>query len=96
MVDLYVYYKVAAADAAALAPQVAAMQARLAHSEGVQAQLKRRPGDKDGLQTWMEVYPGVPAAFESALADAFDAAGIAPLLAGARRAEVFTDLLPCA
>ena len=96
MVDLYVYYKVRSADAVALAPRVRAMQADLAARAGVSVQLKHRPQDQDGLQTWMEVYPGVAAGFDAVLARAVDGAGIAPLLAGPRRAEVFTDLPPCA
>jgi hypothetical protein len=67
MIDLYVYYKVRAPSAAALAPRVRAMQAALAAGHGVATQLKRRPDDKDGLQTWMEVYPGVPDTFADAL-----------------------------
>jgi len=95
MLDFYVYYKVATNDAASLAPLVHAMQRRLAQEAGVQAQLKRRPEDKDGLQTWMEVYPGVTDGFAAVLAQAVDAAGISPHLAGPRRFELFTDL-PCA
>lgn len=96
MVDLYIYYKVRSEDAARLAPLVHALQGRLAQDEGVSAQLKRRPHDSDGLQTWMEVYPGVPGGFDAVVARAFDGAGIAPMLAGPRRTEVFTDLPPCA
>jgi hypothetical protein len=95
MVDLYVYYKVRDADTAQLAPLVRAMQARLAGSENVSVQLKRRPGNNDGLQTWMEVYPAVPAGFDALLARAVIDAGLEPLLAGPRRVEVFTDLPPC-
>jgi hypothetical protein len=81
--DLYVYYKVRDADTAQLAPLVS-------------VQLKRRPGNQDGLQTWMEVYPSVPAGFDAALARAVDEAGFESLLAGPRRVEVFTELPPCA
>ncbi|MDT1863079.1 DUF4936 family protein, partial [Acinetobacter baumannii] len=70
------YYKVRNEDAATLAPLVHAMQRRLAQDAGVQVQLKRRPEDKDGLQTWMEVYPGVSSGFEALLARAAGAAGI--------------------
>ena len=94
--DLYVYYKVRAADTAQLAPLVRAMQARLGAAEGVSAQLKRRPGEPDGLQTWMEVYPAAPAGFAATLARAAHDAELEPLLAGPRRVEVFTDLPPCA
>ena len=98
MIDLYVYYKVRAVDAAALAPRVRAMQAALAASHAVPAQLKCRPQAADGLQTWMEVYPGVPDAFAATLEQAAAAAGLDALLQGPRRAEVFIDLeqTPCA
>ncbi|WP_020652406.1 DUF4936 family protein [Massilia niastensis] len=94
MVDLYVYYKVRDGDAARLAPLVREMQQRLADGEGVRAELKRRPGAKDGLQTWMEVYPAVGDGFAPILEQA--AAGLLPYIEGPRRAEVFTDLIPCA
>lgn len=94
--DLYVYYKVRDADTAQLAPLVRAMQAALVASHGVSTQLKRRPGSHDGMQTWMEVYPAAPAGFDAVLARAALDAGVEPLLAGPRRAEVFTDLPPCA
>jgi hypothetical protein len=89
--DLYVYYKVSELQAAALAPRVRAMQAALA-AGGVAVQLKRRPESKDGMQTWMEVYPGVSAAFEAELAKAAAHAGLADLIVGPRRSEVFVDL----
>ena len=92
MIDLYVYYKVRDGDAASLAPRVRAMQAQL----GSPAQLKRRPEAREGLQTWMEVYPAVPAGFDAALARAVRDAGLEARLAGPRRTEVFTELPPCA
>ncbi|EKU79767.1 MULTISPECIES: DUF4936 family protein [Massilia] len=95
MVDFYVYYKVRSIDAARLAPLVHAMARRLEQDAGVRVALKRRPEDKDGLQTWMEVYPGVTEGFEAVLAQVVDDAGISPYLAGPRRLEIFTDL-PCA
>jgi hypothetical protein len=94
MIDLYVYYKVREPDAAALAPRVRAMQAALAARHGAAVQLKRRPGSKDGLQTWMEVYPGVPESFPDVLAQAARDAGLDQLPDGPRRAEVFVDLNP--
>ncbi len=90
MIDLYVYYQVAEADAAALLPAVRSMQAGL----GVPSSLKRRPEARDGRQTWMEVYLGVPPAFSATLAAA--AASLPGLAAGARHVEVFVDLSPCA
>jgi hypothetical protein len=94
MTDLYVYYKVRESEAAVLAPRVRAMQAALATSHGVAVQLKRRPGSKDGLQTWMEVYPGVPDSFPDALARAALEAGLDALPDGPRRTELFVDLNP--
>jgi hypothetical protein len=96
MFDLYVYYKVREHDAARLAPLVRAMQQRFADGDGVPVQLKRRPEAKDGLQTWMEVYPGVGDGFAVALERAAEAAGLHAFIDGPRRAEVFTDLAPCA
>jgi hypothetical protein len=92
MIDLYVYYKVREQDAAALAPRVRALQAGI----GVPAQLKRRPEVRDGLQTWMEVYPGVDDAFPARLEHAARGAGVEELIAGPRRAEIFMDLPTCA
>jgi hypothetical protein len=96
MIDLYVYYKVRDADAAGLAGRVRALQAALATHHGVTGQLKRRPEARDGLQTWMEVYPGVDAAFTGVLDAAARAADLQALTEGPRRAEVFMDLTPCA
>jgi hypothetical protein len=92
MIDLYVYYKVREADAPALAPRVRALQAHV----GVPAQLKRRPGASSGLQTWMEVYPGVDDGFPARLEDAARAAAVDDLIDGPRRAEIFMDLPTCA
>lgn len=94
--DLYIYYKVAAADAAPLQPAVHAMQAALAATHGICGQLKRRPQAQDGVQTWMEVYPAVPDGFAAALAQAVTAADLARWISGARHMECFTDVAPCA
>jgi len=96
MIDLYVYYKVREQDSAALEPRVRALQAALAARHGVAPQLKRRPETRDGLQTWMEVYPSAGDAFGAALDAAARDAGLDALIAGPRRAEVFMDLTPCA
>ena len=92
MIDLYVYYKVREADAPALAPRVRALQARFS----VPAQLKRRPDVRDGLQTWMEIYPSVDDDFPARLDAAAREAGFESLIEGARRAEIFMDLPTCA
>ena len=94
MIDLYVYYKVRSENAGELAPRVRAMQLALAGA-GSGALLQRRPETRDdGLQTWMEVYPGVDAAFGTRLEQAILDAGLAGLIQGPRRSEVFIDLLP--
>lgn len=96
MIDLYVYYKVRDEHAAGLAPRVRALQADVAAHHAVQPQLKRRPEARDGLQTWMEVYPGVGADFPALLDAAAGTADLGGLIEGPRRAEIFTDLPPCA
>jgi hypothetical protein len=96
MLDLYVYYKVREENAARLQPLVRAMQATLSAQCGQANQLKRRPDAPDGIQTWMEVYPAADDTFPAALAAAVRTAGFDGLIEGPRRAEVFTDLTPCA
>lgn len=96
MIDLYVYYKVRDEHAAHLEPLVRAMQAHLAREAGVAVQLKRRPEGRDGLQTWMEVYPGVADTFPALLETAALDAGLAPLTEGPRRTEVFVEFTACA
>ncbi|QNA99927.1 DUF4936 family protein [Massilia sp. Se16.2.3] len=95
MIDLYVYYKVRDEDAARLAPLVRAFPAAAA-ADVAGRQLMRRPGSKDGLQTWMEVYPGVLQSFAARLEAAAVADGFGGLIAGPRRAEVFMELTTCA
>ena len=96
MADLYVYYKVRLDNTARLELLVRAMQSRLAAQHGVAVQVKRRPEAKDGMQTWMEVYPAVDNDFTAALAQAVRAAGLADLIEGPRHTEMFTDLTACA
>lgn len=56
-VDCYVYYKLPpAADPAALAARVRAMQAEVARLTGARPSLHVR---LDGAPTWMEIYLGV-------------------------------------
>lgn len=88
MNDLYVYYRVSPANASELAARVRRMQASLGTG-----QLKRRPGEKDGLQTWMEVYPASGDGFADRLADAAREAGLSRYIDGERHTEVFTDLV---
>lgn len=95
--DFYVYYKVQDAVAADLQAAVFAMQAALAGAHGVAPQLKRRPTTADGVQTWMEVYPGVAQpGFAQALDAAVAQAGLPNWISGPRHVEIFEDLPPCA
>ena len=96
MRDLYIYYQVKEEHAQALEARVRAMQGKLAASSGVSPQLKRRPEARDGLQTWMEIYPVVGEGFAGQLDAAAEAAGLLALTAGARHLEAFTDLPLCA
>lgn len=101
MSDLYVYYRVAQPDVAALLPRVAAMLTGLQRMTGVAGQLKQRPLPEASEptcpeHTWMEVYLSAPAGFEAVLAAAVIEADLLPLIAGARHHELFTDLIPCA
>jgi len=91
MIDLYVYYKVRTSEAASLAPRVRAMQAGLG-GPAVKPQLKCRPDARDGLHTWMEVYPSVPDGFPAIVDQAAREAGLDTVIEGPRRSEVFTDL----
>lgn len=94
--DLYIYYKVDPAAAAELASRVMAMQSSLASRLGVAAALRRRPGEQDGRQTWMEIYPDVPPGFDAALLQALGETGIDGLIAGPRHTEIFMELQECA
>ena len=94
MTDLYVYYKVRDEHAERLASLVRAFQTRMIQAGA--ARLLRRPESRDGLQTWMEVYPGVPESFAGELETAALGAGFAGLIEGPRRVEVFVEFPPCA
>ena len=96
MKDLYIYYQVKEEHAQALEARVRSLQAKLAAGSGVSPQLKRRPESRDGLQTWMEIYPVVGEGFADQLAAAADEAGLLSLTAGGRHVETFMDLPPCA
>lgn len=96
MKDLYIYYQVKEEHAQALEARVRSLQAKLAADSGVSPQLKRRPESRDGLQTWMEIYPVVGEGFAEQLALAADGAGLLSLTAGGRHVETFMDLPPCA
>lgn len=94
--DLYIYYRVRLEDAGALQARVSAMQQRLAAECGVAGCLKRRPEEKDGRQTWMEVYLAVPDGFETSLDAAVLQSALADLIDGPRHTEHFMDIPACA
>jgi hypothetical protein len=94
--DLYIYYRVPAAHTSRLRPLVQAMQQRLANESGIVGQLKRRPEETDGRQTWMEVYAAVPDGFNAALERAVAEAGLSGMIEGNRHTEIFVDLSACA
>jgi hypothetical protein len=94
--DLYVYYRVRSVDAPAFCAQALAMQHTLAREHGVATALKRRPEEKDGLHTWMEVYSSVDDDFAAHLDQAVADCGLASLIDGVRHSEQFLDVFPCA
>ena len=94
--DLYIYYRVRSEDAASLQERAAAMQKSLSGEYGIVSGLKRRPEEKDGLQTWMEIYQDVPADFEATLAQVVMQAGLAEFIEGQRHTEHFLDVSTCA
>lgn len=91
MSKLYIYYRVREENAARLAPMVRAMQESLSQGE-----VLRRPDSKDGLQTWMEVYPAADGTFAQRLDEATASHGLAALIEGPRHVETFVELSPCA
>lgn len=94
MRELFIYYQVRGADAAAALEAVAAMQDELRASRaGLQARLLVRCGHGDDPQTWMESYAQAGASHD--IDTAFEAlieARAKPLgrfIAGARHVEAF-------
>lgn len=96
MRDLYIYYKVSDQHADSLELRLRIMQAELGAVTGVYGDIKRRPENRDGMQTWMEIYTGTGDGFDTALAAAEHDAALSELIEGDRRIEVFMDLSPCA
>ena len=94
MSDIYVYYRVRSELAALMLPHVRAMQERLREEYGVDTLLKRRPEEKDGAQTWLEIYLSVPDEFLGVLEQAAIDAHLP--IDGGRHIEIFVDLPQCA
>ena len=96
MRELFVYYRVRAADAAAAQAAVQRFQAQLrAQHPQLITRLLRRPDAIDGRQTWMETYATDPqhdrVGIDARLQDAIEAGArvLTPLLDGPRHTEVF-------
>jgi hypothetical protein len=96
MAELYVYYRAKAENASHLQVRANYMQAQLARTLGISAFLKRRPVEKEGFHTWMEVYPAVPDGFPELLQAAVQEAGLPKLIDGERHIEIFEDKSTCA
>ena len=97
MVELFVYYRVAAENAEAARAEVQRFQASLREGhEGLSARLLRRPGEADGRQTWMETYTNTPSpdgVSDTMRAEIERAAHrLVPLIDGPRHIEVFLPL----
>ena len=95
MRELFVYYRIETANAAAARDAVAAMHARLrALHPGLVARLLVRDDDGSGSRPWLETYAlarsgeGVDRRLEAAIEA--DAAAWAHLRAGPRHVEAFT------
>lgn len=94
--DIYVYYTIRTDDAALARQRVDTLQQRLNAGYDIRAGLRRRPEEKDGLQTWMEIYPAVPAGFEDVIERAAAEEGVTALAQGRRHVEQFVEVAPCA
>lgn len=94
--DLYIYYRVRCEHAPLLQARVLSMQSSLSAECGIVTALKRRPEEKDGRHTWMEVYLAAPPGFDATLERAVAQAGLADLIEGQRHIEFFMDCSTCA
>lgn len=91
---LYIYYRAAPENTAAVIAGVARLQLALRTKQPLRCGLLRRPELVDGRVTWMESYldiaPGFALALDAALADT----GLRALIEGARHSEYFQECLP--
>lgn len=72
------------------------MQQFLSKQYGIDTALKRRPQEKDGSHTWMEIYNSVPDGFDAILSQAVAAFELSRLIDGERHTEYFLDVSTCA
>ena len=96
----YVYYQVAASEAATLLPKIKALQAHLAERYALEVSLHQRIDEKAQL-TWMEVYQLTSADLSISellhvLQQAAREADILHALHGERHHECFMEINPCA
>lgn len=94
MRELYVYYRVPAAHAAqALSCAQRCLEALRVGQPDLDARLLRRPGEVEGVETWMEVYkaPRLPGGVTPTLEATIErgARPLAEWIAGPRHVEVF-------
>ena len=94
--DIYLYYTIRESDAAIARARVAALQHRLGTSYDITPALRRRPETRDGLQTWMEIYPNVPDHFDRVIEQIAAEEGASELATNGRHVEYFMELPPCA
>lgn len=94
--DLYIYYRVLHGNDIVLCERVLHMQQQLRAKYGIVAQLKRRPEQKAGYHTFMEVYLNTPPGFELALEQAIETASLGQLIVDARHVEYFVGVNTCA
>ena len=90
MTDLYIYYRIHAAQRETARRSATALLVRVAEASGVRGRLQQRADDP---LTWMEIYPGITDA--AAFIDSLDAlvreSGLSACLDGARHVEHFVE-----
>lgn len=94
--DLYIYYRARCENAQLLQARVRALQTSISEEYGIVTELKRRPEEKDGRHTWMEVYRAVPQEFAAALERSVAQARLGDVIDGPRHTEIFLDYTTCA
>jgi len=91
MRELFIYYRVRAADAREAQAAVSQLHAQLCGTyPRLNARLLRRPAEENGPQTWMETYAspdGISDAMQTRIES--EALMLAPLIDGPRHTEVF-------